>query len=97
MAERDNDETHELFEKYNDEYLKFELVSNKESKRPDLCAFIILDNLFQSDSDMVSGSSHDEIYLDITDEQANTIPENIIADLVRCGVSHNNEGLWMFS
>jgi hypothetical protein len=36
------------FESVNDDYLKFDLVENKRSQRPDLNAFILLDEISPS-------------------------------------------------
>lgn len=81
------------FEKFGDEeYIEFERVENKRSTRPDLHAFLLLAELFPSDSDIVSGASHDEIYLDIgAEELAKKANEGIILELVRCGVRFDGE------
>ena len=39
--------TDELFEKHEDEYLKFEMVEKPKSTRRDVHAFILLSELFQ--------------------------------------------------
>lgn len=79
-----------MFEKYNDEFCKFENVQNKLSNRPDLHAFILLDKLVPGNSDIVSASEHDEFYLDIDIQKLEqVITEEQIVDLVRCGVRYD--------
>jgi hypothetical protein len=89
-----------LFEKHDDEYLKFDRVTNKTSLRPDLHAFQLLDMLLpRSGQDMIVAASHDEIYL-VADygELAPGISEAQVVDLIRCGVRYdsNNDCLSMF-
>ena len=86
----------EIFEKHSEEYLKFEDVKTKISNRPDLHAFILLDRLFPSDRDIISASSHDTFFLGISDEDIETLNEETILDLVRCGVMFD-DGLSMFA
>lgn len=78
------------FEKYNDEFCKFENVQNKLSNRPDLHAFILLDKLAPGNSDIISASEHDEFYLDIDLKKlVSVITEEQILDLVRCGIRYD--------
>ena len=86
----------ELFEKHNNEFLEFDRVENKRSNRPDLHAFILLDQLFPGDSNMISSAEHDEIWLDITTEDIENLTEDQIIELVRCGVRYDEEALCMF-
>ncbi len=74
------------FEKFNDDYLKFEEVENKRSKRPDLHAFLLLDELFPSHHDIICNAQHDEFWLDVSDDDAETLTDNQILELTRCGV-----------
>ncbi len=81
-----------------EEYIKFERVSNKRSSRPDLHAFLLLDELIPGDRDMVCAAEHDEIYLDVDlDELAAVITKEQAIELVRCGVRESNDGLAMFA
>jgi len=82
-----------IFEKHNDEYLKFERVTNKMSNRPDLHAFLLLDKLFpeKEDNDIIESASQDEIWLSISGEQIDTLTEEQIIELVRCGFSYDSE------
>lgn len=85
----------ELFEKHNDEYLKFERVENKRSSRPDLHAFLLLDELFPGTRDIVSHASHDEIYLDIDSDDIEKLTEGQVIELLRCGVLYDDFSLGM--
>lgn len=93
-------EIRELFEQYRDEYLKFDRVQNPRSKRPDLHAFLVLDELVPRDRDMIAGAEQDEIYLepDLADLASVVSPEQVI-DLIRCGVRISDDGyhLCMFA
>lgn len=59
------------FEKHKEEYLYFDRVIDKKHSRPDISAFLILD----------------EIWLSIdVEELSNKITDDQIINLVRCGV-----------
>lgn len=90
--------TKEQYAKYSDaEFLKFDRVENKLSKRPDLHAFNLLDRLLPGTGDMVTSAEHDEIWLDIdTEELAKVATEEQIIELIRCGVRYDNGMLAMF-
>ena len=90
------------FDKYDDEYIQFQNVANKRSRRPDMHAFIVLDELLPGDGkgDLISAAEHDQFFLDIEPEAlARVATEEIILDLVRCGVSFDeeNESLFLFT
>lgn len=88
----------ELVTKNGSEFLKFELVQNKLSNRPDLHAFLLLDKLFPATNDIIDGAEHDKIYLRIDDDQVETLTDEEILELSYCGVMHDEEtgGLSMF-
>ena len=89
----------ELFQKYErDEYLKFdERVEPKRSKRADLHAFLLLDELVPGARDIVACAEHDEIYLDVDlRDLAKVATEEQVIELVRCGVRVDEHGLCMF-
>lgn len=79
------------FESVNDDYLKFDRVLNKISNRPDVHAFILLDKLFPDNQDIISRSHHDEFYLSMSTEQIETLTDEQILELVRCGVRYDSE------
>lgn len=85
--------------KEGDEFLGFEeKVKDKRSQRADLHAFMLLDELFPGSGDMVTGAEHDEIWLDIEDEQVETLTDEQILELSWCGVRHDSDGgLCMFA
>jgi hypothetical protein len=90
------------FDKYDDEYIHFQNVANKRSRRPDMHAFIVLDELLPGDGkgDLISAAEHDQFFLDIEPEAlARVATEEIILDLVRCGVffDEENESLFLFT
>jgi hypothetical protein len=87
------------FDKYEDEYIQFQNVANKRSRRPDMHAFIVLDELLPGDGkgDLISAAEHDQFFLDIEPEAlARVATEEIILDLVRCGVSFDKENASLF-
>jgi hypothetical protein len=88
----------EVVTKEGEEFLKFEKVENKRSQRPDLHAFLMLEELFPGTSDLVWSASHDEIWLDVDDDQVETLTDEQILELSWCGVRHDGEfgGLCMF-
>lgn len=82
------------FEKFSDEYIRFERVANKRSNRPDIHAFLLLDELQPTENsrDMVGGASHDEIYLGVdVDQLSEVITEEQVCELRRCGVRYSTE------
>lgn len=89
----------ERFGAVNHEYLEFARVENKRNQRPDLHAFLLLDELFpEPGRDLICGASHDEFYLRVNDNQIDTLTDEQILELVRCGVMVNRDGyLYMFS
>jgi hypothetical protein len=82
-----------MFNMFDDQYIKFENVECKQSNRPDLHAFLLLDRLFPTDNhgDMVSSASHDVICLCITSEQMDTLTVDNVLELTRCGVRYEPE------
>ena len=87
----------ELFEKHDDEFLKFELVADKRSNRSDLHAFLLLDRLVPGESDIVTAAEHDEIWLEVSlEELAKVATEEHVIELTRCGVRLSDGYLAMF-
>jgi len=87
----------EVFESFDDDFLKFEKVESKLNPRADLCAFLLLDKLIPGTADMVSGGEHDGIWLDTDcDKLAEIATEADILTLVRCGVRYEDDSLAMF-
>jgi len=89
----------EAFDKFEDDYLRFDRVKNKLSLRPDIHAFLLLDKLAPESMDMVCAAEHDEIYLEVDMETlAMVATEGQICELVRCGIRYdtNIDSLSMF-
>ena len=82
---------HDRFEAVNDDYLEFDRVENKLSTRPDIHAFILLNEIFPGDTGMISAASHDAICLDANWKELNKLTDDQILELVRCGVMYSSE------
>jgi len=97
----------EVFEKFEDEFLKFDRIESPLNPRPDLCAFLLLDSIIPpknnysgKPSDMVCSAEHDEIWLDVCPRDLEKMAsEEQIRDLIRCGVRYDDsvESLCMFA
>jgi hypothetical protein len=85
----------ELFDMtYADEYIKFDRIENKFSKRADIHAFILLDSIISSDTwgDIIAAAEHDQVWLNVnSDELAEKATPEQIRDLIRCGVSYDKD------
>lgn len=85
--------TENRFEAVDDDYGEFDKVQNKRSQRPDLHAFLLLDELFPAPGrGMVSAADYDKIWLEIEDEQVDKLTDEQILELVRCGVMYDGDG-----
>lgn len=85
---------HERWERISndgEEYLKFELVANKRSNRMDLHAFMLLDSIWPNKRVMILAAKHDEIWLDIDEEEIEQLTDDQILELSRCGVRHDDD------
>ena len=86
------EELKETFRKFDKDYVEFKKIKNPPSKRPDLCAFLLLDKLVPGGSDIVTQSGHDEFFLEIDVETlAERATEDDVLYLVRCGVRYSSE------
>lgn len=97
------DEMHDIMnENDGEEFLKFDRVENKRSQRPDLHAFLLIDELApatRNGQDMVSAAEHDEIYLSVSPERlAAVATREQVIELSRCGVRYDEgiDSLCMF-
>lgn len=82
----------ELFEQYEDEYGQFSKEVNPLHKRPDLCAFLLLDKLVPGGDDIVSAAEHDQIWLDVDCEAlAKAATADDVRTLARCGVMYDED------
>ena len=81
-----------IFANNDGEYGKFEMVEDKLSNRPDLCAFLLIDKLLGGSRDMVCASEHDQFYLEADCEVLSLrATEGDIITLIRCGVMFDSE------
>ena len=89
-----------VYEKHTDkEFLKFDRVTDRQSERPDLHAFLLLDKLVPGTRDIVTAAEHDEIWLDVNiDELSVALTEEQMIELIRCGVRYDKstDSLAMF-
>ena len=88
----------QLFESDDDyDSLSFDKIENKRSKRADLHAFLLLDELIPGTTNMVAAGEHDQIFLEVEIEDlAKVISEDQVFELKRCGVFVDEYGLSMF-
>jgi len=96
----DVEEIEERWELVGDnEFLGFEKVQNKRSNRPDLHAFLLLEELLPGKTDMIVGAEHDKIWLDFDGVQVAALTDDQIIELSRCGVMYDegNDCLCMFA
>lgn len=84
-----------LNENDGEEYIKFERVEPKRSRRPDLHAFLLLDELVPPErehQDIVGAAEHDQIYLSVSPEAlAAVATRDQIVELSRCGVRYDED------
>lgn len=82
----------EMFDKHDEEFLQFDSIENKRSRRPDLHAFLLLDELQPSTSDIVDAAEHDEYWLAIDcDALEKAITSDQVLELVRCGIRYDDD------
>lgn len=90
----------ELSEKFEDEFLQFDMIEAKRSRRPDLHAFLLLDELVPGDRDIIGAAHHDEFFIDVDcDELIKVLTVAHWIELTRCGVRYDreNDSLAMFA
>lgn len=67
------------------------------TKRLDLQAMILLDQLVPGACDILSNAAHDEVWFEIEpDELAAVITEEQIIELIRCGVRYDEDSFGMY-
>ena len=81
------------------EFLKWDRVESRRSQRPDLHAFLLLDELQPGNRDMVCAAEHDEFWLGINVERlAEVITSEQCIELQRCGsATMKARNRWRFS
>ncbi len=83
----------ERFNKYDNEYGKFDRIKNKRSQRKDMHAFILLDKLFPGEYNIIAWAGHDEIALEFSEDQIETLTDDNILELVRCSFYISDDAL----
>ncbi len=89
----------DIFKSYDEpDFLQFDKVENKRSSRRDLHAFMLLDDLFDGEADIIESSEWELVRLSISQDQIETLAPTIIQELVRCGVLYNehSEALYIY-
>lgn len=88
----------EAFDKVDDEFHKFDRIEDPLSPCHDLCAMMYLVKLLGITSSIIAASEHDEVYLNVDDEEfAEVATQEDVLYLTRCGVMNGENGLYMFS
>lgn len=89
----------EVFDLFDEEYLKFESVETKRNNRADLHAFLLLDELVPCVANIVAYATHDEIELEpsVAELAAAVVTTAQVLELVRCGVRCDGESLKMLT
>lgn len=93
------DKLSDKFARNRGEYGRFELVSPKLTKRPDLHAFCLLDSLCPGTVNIVESSEEGLLWLGVDMNQlSNVVTERQVIDLIRCGVMYDgwDTGLVMY-
>ena len=72
----------------NKPYTSFEETTFvKRSKRPDIHAFLLLDELLPDDTNIICSAEHDQVWLSTDEDKlAAVITQEQIAELTACGV-----------
>lgn len=93
------DELLAAFGAHHTEYTLFSRVAQPRSSRPDLHAFLLLNELVPDTKDIVSAAGHDEIWLSpsLDDLVAAGITEDQVIELARCGVRISEDSLSMYA
>jgi hypothetical protein len=92
----------EAFAKYKDEYLQFQRVANPRCARPDVHAFLLLEELAPGDGSehLIVSAEHDRIWLSTDlDKLEEVATEEQLRELHRCGVlfDKDQDSLAMFT
>lgn len=87
------DRLQKMLEGNDDDFLKFEKIDAPRSRRPDLHAFLLLDELVPGIADIVSAAQHDEVFLGVEPKDlAPKISEAQVRELIQCGVRWSEYG-----
>lgn len=80
----------EIFEKYGDEWDRFDRIETKFSKRPIINALILLDKIYPDNKNIGFYSTEGDVLINIDDEKLEEVAtEQDIIDLMRCGIHYH--------
>ena len=83
------------FEQFEDDCQNFQAVLNPLHRRPDIAAFLLLDQLLPKHGTgacMLESAEHDIVFLDVEPKDLNRVAsDDNIRDLIRCGVGYDSE------
>ena len=75
-----------------DEFLHFERIEHPRSTRPDIHAFLLVNELVPGSGDIIDNAAHDEIWISVEpSELAPLISREQATELTRCGVRYDRE------
>jgi hypothetical protein len=78
-------------DQFQDDFLRFESIANPKSMRPDLHAFLLLDQLQPGSRNIVCAARRGELFLGVDLEAlARAASDEQLQELVRCGVSYDS-------
>lgn len=73
---------------------EFDKVVNKRSSCKDIHALLLLESLGLIEGNCaITAIGHDEMYPNVNDEALDTLTDDVILELVRCGVTYNEDML----
>ncbi len=79
----------EVFKKYKNEAHKFDLVENKKSLRPDLHILLKIDEWFPDTEQIIGAIIKRNVCINLQVEQIETLTEDQVIELIRCGVNYH--------
>ena len=95
FKEAEHDYAYRIYGTSKDQFNKFYCI-NKKSKRKDLHAFNLIDEIVPGEIDIVSCAEHDQIWLEVElSDLAEVITKEQIVELVHCGIRYEDNALVM--
>lgn len=89
----------ECFDRFKGERKKTDYLNRKQTNRPDLHAFLLLDQLVPGMRNLISCAEHDQIWLGVRlADLASVITPEQVRELVWCGIllDEDNDSLFMY-
>ncbi len=87
----------EMFARNIKEYREFDRVVQKRSQRPDLHAFLMVDELVGGDDPLIATTQAGTVYLNVvaSDLAKAGVSEDVVIELLRCGVVLDHGSDWL--